>query len=81
MYLVNDGESQARNVSVIFEGIPVEEHCSAVQGSQLPCDVGPRSEVSCLLAFSHQCAPPFPIELSWDDDSGEPGSYQGTITF
>jgi hypothetical protein len=81
LYVVNDGESQARNVSVLFEGSPIEDHCSGVQGSRLPADVGARSEVSCLLAFSHQCAPPFPVELSWDDDSGEPGSYKGSITF
>lgn len=77
----NDGESEARSISVLMDGVRLDDHCSAVHGSQLPTMVGPNSEVSCLLAFSHQCAPPFGIELAWEDDSGTPGSYKGVLTF
>jgi len=34
-----------------------------------------------LLALTLGCAPPFEMEISWDDDSGEAGHYQTTLTF
>lgn len=59
LYLVNHGESEARNIRVRLDGKPIREHCAAVQGDTLPDRVGPGGEVSCLLAISLDCAPPY----------------------
>ncbi len=57
------------------------EHASAIQGDDIPTQVGPNSEASCLINITMTCAPPFNIEVEWDDDSGKDRIYQGTLTF
>jgi hypothetical protein len=81
LYLVNSGMAEARNISVTLNGVPLSEHEAAVQGDDMPTHVGPNSEVSCLLALTHGCSPPFAIEVRWDDDSGAGRVYRGTLTF
>lgn len=81
LYLVNDGEAEARNVQVRLDGKPFAEHCAVIGDSSLPMFVGARAEVSCLLAIYQQCAPPFECEIRWDDDSGTDRSYRTTLTF
>ena len=81
LYLVNDGESEARHVRVNLDGLPMREHCAAVQSSDVPTNVGPNSEISCLLAPAGRCVPPFEIEIKWDDDSGPGHVYRGVLTF
>lgn len=77
----NAGASAARNVDVRLDGKPFGEHDAAIQNDTLPTMVGPSSEVTCLLGLHLQCAPPFQIEMTWDDDSSERGRYEGTLTF
>jgi len=57
------------------------EHPAAVRGDEVPTCVGPNSEVSCVLAITMGCAPPFEIEIKWEDDSGMNRIYHGTLTF
>lgn len=80
LYLVNRGEAEARNVRIRLDGRPISEHCAAVQGETLPYRVGPDSEVSCLMGISHDCSPPFDLEVLWDDDSGSDRAYRTTLT-
>ncbi len=77
----NAGASAARDLRIMLDGKPLAEHDAAVTGDTLPDLVGPHSEVTCLLALHMQCAPPFQIELAWKDDSEQPGSFKGTLTF
>jgi len=79
--LTNLGEAEARNVRVRLDGVPITEHHAAVQGDYLPSLVGPGSEISCLLGISFDCAPPFKVEVEWDDDSGTHRVYRTTLTF
>lgn len=79
--LTNLGEAEARNVVAKLDGVPITAHHAAVQGDSLPSLVGPGSEVSCLLRISHDCAPPFKVEIEWDDDSGTHRVYRTTLTF
>jgi hypothetical protein len=65
----------------LLDGQTLDKHCSAVHGDMLPTLIGPNGNVSCLLAIHMQCAPPFDIELAWDDDSEQPGLYKGVLTF
>jgi hypothetical protein len=81
LYLVNRGTAEARNVKVRLDGKPFEEHCAVVGGDSLPSLVGPGAEVSCLMAISMTCHPPFECEVRWDDDSGTGRSYRTTLTF
>lgn len=81
LYLINSGLAEARNIEVKLDGKPLNEHATAVQGDNVPNCIGPNSEASCLLAISMDCAPPFEIEVRWDDDSDVERIYRGTLTF
>ncbi|MCR4433801.1 MAG: hypothetical protein NUV70_07120 [Caldiserica bacterium] len=80
LYLVNSGKAEARNVQVKLDGVPLKDHHAAVKGDEMPTLIGPNGEVSCLLALSLGCTPPFEIEVFWDDDSGKGHVYHGTLT-
>lgn len=80
LYVNNEGHSAAWNMTVTLEGKPLAEHPAAIQGSLLPTKVGPESEISCLLGFHMQLPPRFPIQLTWSDESGRPGSYSDFLT-
>ena len=81
LYLVNSGKGIASNVRVRLDGKRFSEHAAAIRGDDMPTQVGPNSEVSCLLGVSMDCAPPFSIDVEWEDDSGKDRLYQGTLTF
>ena len=81
LYIVNTGRAEARNVRVKLDGKPLAMHCAYVQGDEVPTHIGPDSEVSCLLALSLGCSPPFDIEIEWEDDSGLERTYRSTLTF
>lgn len=81
LYLVNSGKVLARNIRVRLEGKRFSEHPAAIQGDDIPAQVGPHSEASCLINITMTCAPPFPIHVEWDDESGKDRIYQGTLTF
>jgi len=81
LYLLNSGEAEAYNIKVILNGKPLEEHCAAVNGDSIPTHIGANSEVSCLLNITFGCAPPFEIEVKWDDASGTGRIYRGALTF
>jgi hypothetical protein len=80
LYLVNEGAAEARNVQVRLDGRPLSEHPAAIKGSSLPSYIGPGAEVSCLLAISQSCHPPFEIQIHWEDDSGIDGTYRTMLT-
>ncbi len=80
LYLRNVGVSEARNVKVLINGIPLDNHPAAVSGDQLASLIGPNTEVSCLFNVLH-CQPPFGIEIAWEDNSGQLGLFRGTISF
>ncbi len=81
LYLINDGECDARNVAVTLDGKPLAEHPIALHDMTMSSVIGRRSEASCILGIHLGCGPPFDIEITWDDDSQERRSYKSTLTF
>jgi heme exporter protein D len=81
LFITNSGECEARNVEVRIGNKPLAEHPAAVKGEEIPKLIGPGSSVSCLLAFSFGCGPPFELEITWDDDSGKGKHYRTTLTW
>lgn len=80
LYLINHGKAAARNIRVKLDEVPLAEHRATVRGDSMPSDVGPGGQISCLLALSVDCMPPFKIQILWDDDSGTDRSYVTTLT-
>ena len=81
-YLVveNGGLCGARNIKIILAGKPILEHPAVLQSTDEITQVGPNSHIQYLLALSAGNFPPFNIEITWEDDSGEPGKYHTTLT-
>jgi len=81
LYLINFGMAEARNIRVRLDGKELSNHDAFIQGENMPTHVGPGAEISCLLAITSHCSPPFEIEVQWDDDSGRSRVYSTTLTF
>ena len=80
LWIRNNGQAEAHNVTVWLGGKPLKEHCAHVSRSDIPERIGPDSEVSCLLGLSKECFPPFDFKVTWDDDFGNNRSYGTTLT-
>lgn len=89
LFIKNDGASEARNIRVKMDGVPIEEHPA---GNKISDQVGPHAVISCDLIIgdtsisfirmptSVRKHPPFTIEITWEDNSGQNGLYRTTIT-
>jgi len=80
LYLVNSGRCEARNIRVEMDDTPFAEHPAAAQNDPMPSLVGPGGEISALLCLTLDCAPPFKIRITWDDDFGTNRTYSTTLT-
>lgn len=82
-YLVieNKGLSEARNVELLLAGKPVLEH-SAIQNSQKDeiRHIGAQSSIKYEFSNGFMRELPLKTEITWEDDSGEPGKYSTTLT-
>jgi len=77
----NKSAIEARDITVLLDGKPILEHPAVPQGIGGEIrQVGPWSYFQYVLAISFQTHPPFEVNITWTDDSGEPGSYRTTIT-
>lgn len=77
----NKSAIEARDITVLLDGKPILEHPAIPQGIGGEIrQVGPWSYFQYLLAISFQTHPPFEVNITWTDDSGEPGSYRTTVT-
>jgi hypothetical protein len=80
LYIFNSGDCEARNVTAVMDGKPITEHPASPRGEEFPELIGPDSEVSYLLAWSRKTNPPYELEITWDDDSGNQRLYRTTLT-
>jgi hypothetical protein len=81
LLIENSGDAAAHDINLIMDGKPFDQHPAAVNGDGEITSIGPHSQATRLLAITMGCAPPFELEISWVDDSGEMGHYQTTLTF
>ena len=76
----NEGQCEARNITVLMDSMLIMEHPAIPNGSTEIKYVGANSTAGYDLALSMQTSPPFEIEITWEDDSGEEGNYHTTLT-
>jgi len=77
----NQGAAPARNLRIKLGGKPIDVRGSAAQSPSDCADViGPGAQIRCLLQQSPSVRRPLPCELSWDDESGIPGTWKTTLT-
>jgi len=81
LFVTNGGRGTARNVRVMLDGKPLLEHDVIPGGQEEVKIIGPKSEISCCMAMSYSCSPPFDFDVTWEDDTGQQGLYRTTLTF
>jgi len=81
LVIKNSGQGKACNVKATLNGKPILEHPAIASGQQEIKSIGPDSEISYITGLSSGCSPPFEFKVTWEDDSGEPGKYETTLTF
>ena len=79
--IINDGPKTARNVKAMLDGKPIMDHPAIASSQQEIGTIGPGLEISYIAAITNDCSPPFKFKVTWEDDSGEPGEYETTLTF
>lgn len=69
----NIGEADARSVKFYLDNVPLEKHECLLDKKAAPSAIPSKSKAQCLLCFDSQCAPPFNLRMTWEDDSEQPG--------
>jgi hypothetical protein len=77
LHVRNDGRATARNVAMSFDGRPFREHPLTEHGEPAVPSIGPGTDVRFFLKYTDQRT--FELELTWDDDTGEPGRWTSTM--
>lgn len=77
----NLGVAAAERLDIRLEGKPIAEHGRAMARQPVSeMIVGARSRLHFPLTVTPDWGPPFVCELAWEDDSGMPGRWKGTLT-
>jgi hypothetical protein len=76
----NKGLSEARNIKLVLDNKPVMEHSGILQTQSEVKQVGSESGFRYELAVTGGPKVPSKVEISWEDDSGEPGEYSTMLT-
>ena len=76
----NLGASAANNIDIPLDDGPVLDHPTMPRRTDEIRHVGPESSFRYTLAPTLETRPPAKIAIAWDDDSGEPGQYETTLT-
>ena len=86
LVIENSGQGTARNVKATLDGKPISEHPAILFDKETKEDaliIGPHSGISYIMCITKDpgTSPPFEFKVAWEDDSGEPGKYETTLTF
>jgi len=76
----NEGLCEARDIIVRIDNKPIMEHPAIPNGLTEIKSVGPNSSIGYDLALNMGKYPPFEINITWEDNSGETGNYKTTLT-
>lgn len=80
LIITNNSFQEAHDIKVILSGNPISELGSVEP--KIPCFpiIGPGSSVSYHWRCNEPVRPPFELEITWSDDSGEAGLYRTTLS-
>jgi len=77
--IANEGQAEARNIVVRFDGRPPAEHPLTVKGEPEVTRLGPGADARYFLAVTTNSPRLLEVELAWEDDSGEPGRWASEV--
>ena len=76
----NLGQSSAHGIEISLDNGPLLDHPTIQEKTEEVRQVGPQSSFRYILAPTQSTRPPQRITIAWDDDSGERGHYETTLT-
>jgi len=80
LQIENKGLAEARDIQLILDEKPVLEHPAIVKDQKEIIQIGPQSHFDYLIVYCSNTPRPEKVEITWMDDSGEPGRYQTSLT-
>ena len=75
----NDGKSGASEIRITIDDQSVLEHPLVLHGSGEITELGSGAEAHSLIAPSMGMPDVYTVELTWRDDSGEPGKWRSQL--
>jgi hypothetical protein len=78
--VINEGQSEARAVKTLLDGLPIVGHPLVPQGVEEVTHLGPGAHAEYLLAVSMGAPATVQIEVEWEDDTGEPGRWRSQLS-
>lgn len=78
--ITNLGQSPAHDIDVSLDDGSVLDHPTMLQRTEEVRQVGSKSSFRYMLAPHMSARLPQNIKIAWQDDSGEPGHYETTLT-
>jgi hypothetical protein len=77
----NKGQATATNLKVLIEDRPLASYGEFLAGLPENLSIGPSGHVTATYRLNSRgkLKPPFQVRVSWDDDSGIPGEWSGTV--
>ncbi len=79
LHIENGGASEARDVTVVLDGRPISELKNIEPKIPTVPTIGPDSSASYNWPCANNPRPPFPLKITWSDDSEKPGCYRTTL--
>ena len=76
----NEGEAEAREITMKMDGKPVLEHEIIPEGETEKRFLGPKSHFHYIMTPILAKRSVIDIEITWQDDSDEQGNYRTTIS-
>lgn len=78
----NEGNGQARAIRALVDGKAIGDHDTILNlgRKQAVHTLGPGAEARYLAAITFGSPMVYNVELSWEDDTGEPGRWQSQVT-
>lgn len=76
----NTGAAEARGIQILMEGKPILKHPAMARNPKEIRQVGSNSSFRYLMMAKPSLMPPYTLDITWSDDSGQQGSYRTTVT-
>lgn len=80
LLLRNDGPNDARAITVSMDSQPLDEHRLFVGGQELITRLGPGADARYILAVAMGAPPLVTVQLTWEDDTGRPRTWESQLT-
>jgi hypothetical protein len=76
----NKGLAEARNIVLLLADTPVLKNSAVINSQTEVKQIGPQSSFRYEFEKGFMKNLPLKVDITWEDDSGEPGKYSTTLT-